>query len=101
MPDKLASRLQIHYSPGKSLHLKRCFDDILDSTVSPTGIHPKMGSVFDNVFRNVEEVGGDIGKDKRRRKNPQTWSDSTRNNFYLDWNSVQSHLVVVPYNHTT
>ena len=73
MPDKLASRLQIHYSPGNFLHLKQCFDDILDDAVSPTGIHPKMGSVFDNVFRNVEEVGhgGDIGKDKRRRKNPQ------------------------------
>jgi hypothetical protein len=68
------------------LHLKRCFDDILDAAASPTGIHPKMGSIFGNVFREVEEVGasGDIGKDKRRRKNPHTWRDSTKNTLYLD-----------------
>jgi hypothetical protein len=43
-----------------------------------------MGSIFGNVFREVEEVGGDIGKDKRRRKNPHTWKDSTKNTLYLD-----------------
>jgi len=84
IPDRFASRLQVHFSPSKILHLKRCFDDILDAAASPTGIHPKMGSVFDNVFRKVEEVGGDIGKDKRRRRNPQTGRDSTRNTLYLD-----------------
>ena len=81
---EILTQLQIHFSPGKILHLKRCFDDIIDAAGSPTGIHPKMGSVFENVFRKVEEVGEDIGKDKRRRKNPQTWRDSTRNTLYLD-----------------
>ena len=78
---EILTQLQIHFSPGKILHLKRCFDDIIDAAGSPTGIHPKMGSVFENVFRKVEEVGEDIG----RRKNPQTWRDSTtRNTLYLD-----------------
>ena len=67
---------------------KNEFKDILEVAASPTGIHPKMRSImiFDNVSKKVtvEEIGGDIGKDKRRRRNPQTWRDSTKNTLYLD-----------------
>ena len=57
---------------------------MLATAASKTGIHPKMGSVLDDVFRKVEKVGGDIGEHKRRRKNPETWKDSTKNTLYLD-----------------
>ena len=57
--------IQIHFSPGKIMYLKRCFDDILNAAASSIGIHPKMESVFDNVFKKVEEVGEDIGKDTK------------------------------------
>ncbi|KDR66652.1 hypothetical protein GALMADRAFT_1141764 [Galerina marginata CBS 339.88] len=49
-----------------------------------TGVHPKMGSILDNIFKQVERVGGDIGKHKRRRHNPQTWKDSNKNTLYLN-----------------
>jgi hypothetical protein len=39
---------------------------------------------MEDVFVKVEKVGGDIGKHKKKRKNPRTWKDSTPNTVYLD-----------------
>ena len=49
-----------------------------------TGVHPKMGSVLEGVFGRIERVGGDVGKNKRRRTSPHTWKDSTQNTMFLD-----------------
>ncbi|KDR65420.1 hypothetical protein GALMADRAFT_260202 [Galerina marginata CBS 339.88] len=58
---------------------------MLETAGSSGGMHPKMGSILDEVFQKVEKVGGDIGKHKRRRKNPKTWKDSNKKNtLYLD-----------------
>jgi hypothetical protein len=57
---------------------------MLIASSSTAGLHPKMGSILDVVFRQVEKVGSDLGKHKRRRKSPQTWKDSNENTLYLD-----------------
>jgi hypothetical protein len=57
---------------------------MLGAVDSPGGVHPKMASQLENVFERIEKVGGDIGEDKRRRKMPRTWADSTENTMYLD-----------------
>lgn len=55
--------------------------DLLDS---PQGVHPKLATVLESAFVKVEKIGGDIGKDKRRRTNPRTWEDNNENTLYLD-----------------
>ena len=59
----------VYFSESRGEHLKRCFDDdMLIASSSSAGLHPKMGSIQDHVFRQVEKVGSDLGKQKRRRK---------------------------------
>jgi hypothetical protein len=41
-------QIQVNFSPGKILHLKRCFDDIINAAASPIAIHPKMTFVFND-----------------------------------------------------
>jgi hypothetical protein len=57
---------------------------MLAAAGASAGVHPKMSSILNNVFEKVEKVGGDIGKHKRRRKNPETWKDSNENTLFLD-----------------
>ncbi|KAJ7120878.1 hypothetical protein C8R44DRAFT_877205 [Mycena epipterygia] len=40
--------------------------------------------VLEGAFAKIENIGGDIGRDKRRRKNPRTWDDNNANTMYLD-----------------
>jgi hypothetical protein len=74
----------VFYSEARRQHLKRCFEDLLDVTSIETGVHPKMAYILEGVFQDIERVGGDVGRDKRRRKNQHTWKDSNRNTLYLD-----------------
>jgi hypothetical protein len=57
---------------------------MLGAVDNSCGVHPKMASQLENVFERIEKVGGDIREDKRRRKMPRTWADSTENTMYLD-----------------
>jgi hypothetical protein len=57
---------------------------MMDVIENPRGIHPKMAAVLESTFGKVERIGGDIGKDKRRRKNPRTWADNNSNTMFLD-----------------
>jgi hypothetical protein len=58
---------------------------MLDVIENPQGVRPKMAAVLENTFGGkVERIGGDIGKDKRRRKNPRTWADNNSNTMFLD-----------------
>ncbi|KDR83833.1 hypothetical protein GALMADRAFT_110768 [Galerina marginata CBS 339.88] len=75
---------RVYFTKARCEHLKRCFEDMLIESSHGTGVHPKMGSILDNVFKQVERVGGDIGKHKRRRHNPKTWKDSNKNTLYLN-----------------
>ncbi|KAJ6614053.1 hypothetical protein B0H10DRAFT_2046363, partial [Mycena sp. CBHHK59/15] len=50
---------------------------------NPHGVHPNLAAVFEGAFAKIEKIGGDIGTDKRRRKNPRTWADSNSNTMYL------------------
>jgi hypothetical protein len=43
-----------------------------------------MAAVLEGTFGKVERIGGDIGKDKRRRKNPRAWEDNNSNTMFLD-----------------
>ncbi|KAJ6607443.1 hypothetical protein B0H10DRAFT_2071742 [Mycena sp. CBHHK59/15] len=51
---------------------------------NPRGVHPKMAKVLEKTCSKLEKVGGDIGRDKRRRTNPRTWADNNENTMYLD-----------------
>ena len=51
------------------------------------GVHSKMADVLENVFGPLREVGGDIGKQKRRRTSQRTWKDCNSNTMLLDWQS--------------
>jgi hypothetical protein len=75
---------KVYFAESRREHLKRCFEDMLIASSSSAGLHPKMGDILDHVFRQVEKVGSDLGKHKRRRKSPQTWKDSNENTLYLD-----------------
>ncbi|KAJ7574254.1 hypothetical protein C8J56DRAFT_803234, partial [Mycena floridula] len=74
----------VFYSQARIQSLKRCFDEMLETAGVPGGVHPKMAKILDRVFTQVEQVGGDIRRDKHRRTMPRTWKDSTPNTQYLD-----------------
>jgi hypothetical protein len=44
----------------------------LDAAASQSGVHHKMAAIMEDAFVKVEKVGGDIGKHKKKRKNPRT-----------------------------
>ncbi|KAF8888894.1 hypothetical protein BDZ89DRAFT_955967 [Hymenopellis radicata] len=75
---------QIFFSDAEILHYKRCFEDMLGVAQSKTGVHPKMGKILRDIFGRVEDVGGDIGREKRRRTGSRTWKDSTQNTLFMD-----------------
>ncbi|KAJ7801578.1 hypothetical protein B0H14DRAFT_2386233, partial [Mycena olivaceomarginata] len=75
---------QIFFSEARLIHVKRCFDEIFDAMHNPRGVHPSMGKIFEGVAGKIETVGGDIGKNKRRRTNPRTWKEHNGNTMYLD-----------------
>lgn len=51
---------------------------------NPRGVHPKLAAILEGGFTKIERIGGDIGRDKRRRKNARTWDDNNANTMYLD-----------------
>ncbi|KAJ6597889.1 hypothetical protein B0H10DRAFT_2086842 [Mycena sp. CBHHK59/15] len=51
---------------------------------NPRRVHPNLVAIFEGAFAKIEKIGGDIGTDKRRRKNLCTWADSNSNTMYLD-----------------
>ncbi|KAF8991914.1 hypothetical protein BDZ89DRAFT_973614, partial [Hymenopellis radicata] len=75
---------QVFFSAAQIEHLKRCFDDMIGITSSSSGVHPSMAKVLLGVFNRVEDIGGDIGREKRRRPGSRTWKDSTENTLFLD-----------------
>jgi hypothetical protein len=75
---------KVSFSAARRQHLRECFDEILDAAASQSGVHHKMAAAMEDVFVEIEKVGGNIGKHKKKRKNPRTWKDSTPNTVYLD-----------------
>ncbi|KAF7344983.1 SWIM-type domain-containing protein [Mycena venus] len=75
---------RVKFSEGRVIHLKRCWEDMMGVINNPRGVHPKMAAVLEGAFAKIENIGGDIGRDKRRRKNPRTWDDNNANIMYLD-----------------
>ena len=73
---------QVFYSPARVAN--RCFDDLLEVAQLPSGMHPKMATVLEDVFGPLERIGNEIGQEKRHKTNPQTWKDSSRNTLYLN-----------------
>ncbi|KAJ6616229.1 hypothetical protein B0H10DRAFT_2037908 [Mycena sp. CBHHK59/15] len=69
---------------GWKIHLKRCWEEMMGAIDNPRGVHPNLAAVFEGAFAKIEKIGGDIGTDKRSRKNPRTWADSNSNTMYLD-----------------
>ena len=65
---------KVSFSTAGGQHLRECFDEILDAAASQS-VRPKMAAIMEDVFvkvDSVEKVGGDIGKHKKKRKNPRT-----------------------------
>ncbi len=60
---------QVMFSEGRKINFKRCWDDMIGVTNNPRGVHPKMAAILENAFAQIEKVGGDIGRDKRRGEN--------------------------------
>ncbi|KAJ6628637.1 hypothetical protein B0H10DRAFT_1671379, partial [Mycena sp. CBHHK59/15] len=75
---------QVMFSEGRITRLKRCWEDMMGVLDNPRGVHPKMATVLEGAFTKIEQIGGDIGRDKRTRKNPRTWDDNNSNTMYLD-----------------
>ncbi|KAE9401186.1 hypothetical protein BT96DRAFT_795540, partial [Gymnopus androsaceus JB14] len=59
------------FSPGTLAKTRKAFDDMLSVAGEPQGVHPKLARILKRTFNDVEQVGGDLGKDKRRRTNPR------------------------------
>ena len=72
------------YSQARITHLKRCFDDLIEEAGMSQGIHPSLAVKFEEIFQLVEHVGGDIGREKRRRTSARTWADSTAVTLYMN-----------------
>ncbi|KAJ7474946.1 hypothetical protein FB451DRAFT_1465249 [Mycena latifolia] len=68
----------VQFSDARKIHLKRCWEDMMGVLDNPRGVHPKMAAILEGAFGKIERIGGDIGKDKRRRTNPRTWDDLSR-----------------------
>ncbi|KAF7372301.1 SWIM-type domain-containing protein [Mycena venus] len=75
---------RVKFSEGRVIHLKRCWENMMGVINNPRGVHPKMAAVLEGAFAKIENIGGDIGRDKRRRKNPRTWDGNNANTMYLD-----------------
>ncbi|KAJ7432626.1 hypothetical protein B0H11DRAFT_1759960, partial [Mycena galericulata] len=71
-------------SEARMIHLKRCFETMMEVMQDPCGVHPKMAKVLEKTVAPVERVGADIHRDKRRRTNPCTWADNNENTMFLD-----------------
>ncbi|KAJ6598587.1 hypothetical protein B0H10DRAFT_2085844 [Mycena sp. CBHHK59/15] len=69
---------------GRKIHLKGCWEEMMGAIDNPRGVHPNLAAVFEGAFAKIEKIGGNIGMDKRRRKNPRTWTDKNSNTMYLD-----------------
>jgi hypothetical protein len=61
---------KVSFSAARRQHLREYFDKILDAAASQSGVNHKMAAVMEDVFVKVENVGGDIGKHKKKRKKP-------------------------------
>jgi hypothetical protein len=57
---------------------------MIEEAGTSAGVHPKLAGKMDEIFKLVEHVGGDIGREKRRRTNPRTWADSTDVTLYMN-----------------
>ncbi|KAG6905685.1 hypothetical protein DXG01_001259 [Tephrocybe rancida] len=75
---------RVFYSEARRLHLEDCFGDLMDVIKGNRGVHPKLAKVLDDVFGQVEKVGGDISRHKRRKGSQQMWKDMNRNTLYID-----------------
>ncbi|KAJ7656928.1 hypothetical protein DFH06DRAFT_1328467 [Mycena polygramma] len=76
--------VRVPFSEARIIYLKRCWEEMMGVIENPRGVHPKMAAVLEGTFSKVERIGGDIGRDKQRRKNPRTWDDNNSNTMYLD-----------------
>ncbi|KAL0945116.1 hypothetical protein HGRIS_001434 [Hohenbuehelia grisea] len=76
--------VRVFYSEARRLHLKRCFEEMIETAARPGGVHPKMAKALNRVFDGLDSVGGDISRHKRRRKAQRTWKDSNANTLYLE-----------------
>jgi hypothetical protein len=56
----------------------------MDVVSSPAGIHPKLSGTLEKVFAHLQHIGGEIGREKRRKTMPRTWRDSTQSTMFLD-----------------
>ena len=68
----LKTNPKVSFSPARRRYLKECFEEIIDVAASQSGVHHKMAAILEDVLVKVEKVGGDIGKHKKKRKNPRT-----------------------------
>ncbi|KAJ7160655.1 hypothetical protein C8R43DRAFT_947865 [Mycena crocata] len=74
----------IQFPESRKLHLKRCFEDMMGVLDNTHGVHPETASILETAFGKIERIGGDIGKDKRRRTHARTWEDNNSTTMYLD-----------------
>ncbi|KAJ7619951.1 hypothetical protein DFH06DRAFT_1144167 [Mycena polygramma] len=51
---------------------------------SARGINVQSERHIEGLVNKAENVGGDIARDRGRRKNARTWKDNNANTMYLD-----------------
>ncbi|KAJ7200341.1 hypothetical protein GGX14DRAFT_372251, partial [Mycena pura] len=71
-------------SAARITHLKECLDEVIAQMENPRGVHPKLAKILDGLANKVEDVGGELAQDRKRRTNARTWKDNTANTMYLD-----------------
>jgi hypothetical protein len=58
--------------------------EVIAQMENPRGVHSKLAKILDTLANKVENVGGDIARDRGRRTNARTWKDTNANTMYLD-----------------
>ncbi|KIK58321.1 hypothetical protein GYMLUDRAFT_146041, partial [Collybiopsis luxurians FD-317 M1] len=58
-------------SPKSLKRTQEAFENMLSAASQGQGVHPKLGQILKRTFDQVEKVGGDIGKEKRRQTMPR------------------------------
>jgi hypothetical protein len=56
--------------------LRRNIDDMLDVIYGPTEAHPKTMASVNAMFDHIDKLGGEIRREKRRRKDTPTGKES-------------------------
>ncbi|KIY68663.1 hypothetical protein CYLTODRAFT_252877 [Cylindrobasidium torrendii FP15055 ss-10] len=75
---------RVFFSSEELAKSREAFNDIMDVAQRQNGVHGKLARIMKRTLADVDKLGGDLGRDKRRRTGARTWKDSNANTLYND-----------------